>query len=525
MNKDNITSTPSPKRGQVFLSMKSIEQIKKAKVLNNYWNLDNCRWSDAPAVDAMIEELTKEGIKTRKQKTYMEDLKANFKIILLNLYHAYINDPERYVQYSRSSKRYSGDLKLSYDHVIEVTDFLRNKGKYITQEPGYPGSKGYEPKITKIKATSELVKVFEKHGISPEMLERDTSDVQLVRLKGKKLKDGARKPRKITRKPRNFKEMEDNLRLINKVIDQSVITLDISRAEMGWLNMMLNEDNDPYRHAVDLSRKTYYRTFINGVWNNGGRFYGPWWVNLPSDYRTKIMIDGSPVLEPDFSAYHPRLLYALNKAPYPDEEPYQLDGYPQTKAMRKFLKNVLLSIVNNVKPDVTTKAIRSEYRKQEEKAKRWNREFEDLGLGTLTDKLLWDIMSGLMKKHSAISNFFFSGYGNALQYIDSMIAEQVMLYFAKQGIPCLSIHDSFIVNVPYVEPLREFTDSLISHNFGVDIPLKDNFIENESRLSEIAFRQLREGLRDGTIDEEALMADFEELKNAWADYKREHPTN
>ena len=40
--------------------MSTLEKIEKAKSLNNYWNLDNCRWSDAPAVDSMVEELTKE---------------------------------------------------------------------------------------------------------------------------------------------------------------------------------------------------------------------------------------------------------------------------------------------------------------------------------------------------------------------------------------------------------------------------------------------------------------------------------
>jgi hypothetical protein len=44
-----------------------------------------------------------------------------------------------------------------------------------------------------------------------------------------------------------------------------------------------------------------------------------------------------------------------------------------------------------------------------------------------------------------IASHFGTGIGLRLQRVDSDIAEQVMLHFADQGIPCLGVHDSFIV--------------------------------------------------------------------------------
>jgi hypothetical protein len=45
--------------------------------------------------------------------------------------------------------------------------------------------------------------------------------------------------------------------------------------------------------------------------------------------------------------------------------------------------------------------------------------------------------------------------GLRLQRLDADIAEQVMLHFARQDIPCLGIHDSFIVPQRHEGELRE----------------------------------------------------------------------
>ena len=47
--------------------------------------------------------------------------------------------------------------------------------------------------------------------------------------------------------------------------------------------------------------------------------------------------------------------------------------------------------------------------------------------------------------HPTISKYFRSGKGIELQFKDSMIAEDILKHFTRQGKPCLCIHDSFIV--------------------------------------------------------------------------------
>jgi hypothetical protein len=60
----------------------------------------------------------------------------------------------------------------------------------------------------------------------------------------------------------------------------------------------------------------YYRVF-NGDLRHGGRWYGPFWQNLPSGARPKLLIDGEPVVEVDFAACQLRFMFAYIGLPDP----------------------------------------------------------------------------------------------------------------------------------------------------------------------------------------------------------------
>jgi len=71
-------------------------------------------------------------------------------------------------------------------------------------------------------------------------------------------------------------------------------------------------------------------------------------------------------------------------------------------------------------------------------------------------KLIADVMLDRLKvKHKAIRKYFNQGEGVKLQYIDSQVAEAVMLDMVGKGIPVLSIHDSFIVEVGHRDKLKQ----------------------------------------------------------------------
>ena len=53
---------------------------------------------------------------------------------------------------------------------------------------------------------------------------------------------------------------------------------------------------------MEFERVRLYRVFNNGSFDEGGRFYGGWWQNLPSEYRQFITINGHTTSEYDYSA-------------------------------------------------------------------------------------------------------------------------------------------------------------------------------------------------------------------------------
>ena len=60
------------------------------------------------------------------------------------------------------------------------------------------------------------------------------------------------------------------------------------------------------------------------------------------------------------------------------------------------------------------------------------------------------LRQAILDAHKPIADVFFQGHGNHLQYVDSCIAEQVMLSFiTRENAPVLPVHDSFIMHYAY----------------------------------------------------------------------------
>ena len=60
--------------------------------------------------------------------------------------------------------------------------------------------------------------------------------------------------------------------------------------------------------------------------------------------------------------------------------------------------------------------------------------------------LKWrEVSQRIIVKHHAIEDAFYSGQGLRMQYIDSQLAERVMLHFTSKDVSVLPVHDSFII--------------------------------------------------------------------------------
>jgi hypothetical protein len=190
------------------------------------------------------------------------------------------------------------------------------------------------------------------------------------------------------------------------------------------------------------------RIFNNGQFDQGGRFYGGWWQNIPSAWRGLIVMDpfNTPTLEFDYSGLHVKLLYAKEGQHY-EGDPYTIEGLPQYS--RPILKLVLLVALNASNIDEAAHAIRQRINRD---GLKWDEE-QDMEIDVL--------IQTFRHFHEELNQarYFFSGYGVRLQYLDSQIAEYVMVEAMKEGIVILPVHDSFIFAEPFKDKVVKLMDT------------------------------------------------------------------
>ena len=74
--------------------------------------------------------------------------------------------------------------------------------------------------------------------------------------------------------------------------------------------------------------------------------------------------------------------------------------------------------------------------------------------------------------HAGIAHHFHTDAGLRMQFVDSQIAEGVMLNLMERGIVVLPIHDSFIVQAPFVGDLKREMETVFRQVTGTDAKLK-----------------------------------------------------
>jgi hypothetical protein len=172
---------------------------------------------------------------------------------------------------------------------------------------------------------------------------------------------------------------------------------------------------------IGAASNQLHRVFNRSSFTLGGRFYGGWWQNIPSECRADITLNGIPTIELDYPRLHPTLLYAEVGSPmYGD--PYDLANWP-----RGLVKIAFNTLVNADSREAAIRSIANN--------------IGGAGAYAKAKSLICEIDA----KHPAIAPKFGSGAGLRLMRRDSDMAEALMLRLVKRGVVALPIHDSFIV--------------------------------------------------------------------------------
>jgi hypothetical protein len=184
-----------------------------------------------------------------------------------------------------------------------------------------------------------------------------------------------------------------------------------------------------------------YRVFNNDSFKQGGRFYGATYQQLSEKVRSGLLINGEPTVELDYSAHHIRMSYHLLGIDYRDDPYLALSDDP---GERNIMKRLLLVAIN---ADTEKKAIVGF------RGAVWKD--VDRSSGILTDKSIKKMLTHAKEVHAPIAKYIHSGKGRRLQNRDSQVTEGILLRMMNAEIPCLPVHDSYIVPKQYGDKLKE----------------------------------------------------------------------
>ena len=358
----------------------------------------------------------------------------------------YESSIHRRANWYSSNPRYR-DPNLTYKQTIAAFDgMVRLRLVEVTKDGRFDQFTG-SGEVTRYRPTDKLLEMLEGIEGDPFRDIEPNIDAECIILRDRI--DGVRTVIDYE-DDATTKEMRSNLRIINECLKRCWPDLRITDDEYKSLQERLLVDNE--KSPVDFSQRILTRIFSNGRFDQGGRFYRAWWHNVPSEYRKYITINGKRTCEYDYSQLNPHMAYYLRGADIGSEDAYSrvFDGEHRPLVKEAFNAMMQASTPLLGKPDgIDLSEV-------------------DFDWATLRQRVL--------DAHPSLADVFFQGHGNHLQFIDSCIAEKVMLQFVRSDDePVLPVHDSFIMHYAFGDmgELEEAMRRAFYDHFKKDIKVSE----------------------------------------------------
>jgi hypothetical protein len=235
-----------------------------------------------------------------------------------------------------------------------------------------------------------------------------------------------------------------DIEILNKRLAKTWIDLDLNDSQWAELSKRLAEHKKKDRpRFIRYNERQLYRVYHDTDFTTGGRYYGGWWQTIPREYRKHIVINGKATVEIDYSGFNPAILYASEGLELPDD-PYSPILGEKYRNLAKKLFNALINAKSDPKGPPRGVKIK----------------FDD-------QLLSWEqIKERIYEVHAPIRQHFCTGVGLWLMHEDSVLATGVLHYFANMGVPCLPVHDSFLVHHGYEEELKNKMMELFIERYG-----------------------------------------------------------
>jgi hypothetical protein len=397
------------------------------------------RWSDHPEVRNLTDEIwdayfAAEFGRTGRGKRPKTHPKLQLRVLLLDLYVAWVDDPTLSIGVAMNHTAYDAGSRYNAVHISPIICKLIRHAVAVGLIGFWRGSEG-AGMVSRIWAEAPLVEAFKRARFGVLDIGRFPDEECIILSRGK----GQWIPYDDTAE---IVEQRSRLRAYNKLLHRTFIDIPSLDRPMVELKSEAG-DEKPSVVRIDQNDKFVRRIYYRGTWDFGGRFHGGFWQRLPGDWRKRIYIDDRPVCEDDYKGMHLALLYGLAGYRCPGD-PYQLDELASDFApeeMRKWIKSLVLVSINARDEKTAFLAFRSD-QPTGSPAKHF------------TDKTLKVMLDEFRRVHPLIADRLCSDAGVDLMAVDGRIAARVIDHFTARDVPVLTIHDSFLCNIQHAAELR-----------------------------------------------------------------------
>jgi hypothetical protein len=441
--------------------------------------LDVHRWSEYKEANGFVDYvydtyLNNQSNENRRIK------KRHLKVILLDLYVAWLNDPDLNIAVHMTTGAYSDGTvfnkgKSRYNELnikvstIEIVHRL-HEADLIGFQKGFEGSPEWQGYISRIWPKDKLTRLFEDAAFGEFDIGYTDNRETII------LRDEDKNEVEYTDKTR-IKQMRLAVQQYNKLLEKTFIDIQsVDKPARIELPEGKKRRRSNRRVFVNITHhdKFVRRIFNNKSFSDGGRFYGGWWQRIDSNFRKDIRMNNTPTVEIDYSALHVILAYSEAGIDYwqtTSKDPYDLPvrGVNNLEYCRDITKLFLLLSLNASDEQALYKAFRSELNFREYPY-------------SFPDDVLSELLDTIKEHHPDISHMICSGAGLRLMNIDSRICDYVIADFVRTDTPILTVHDSFIVQIGEEDRLNQLMREAfeqVTYKVGIKAKFNENLTKKQ----------------------------------------------
>jgi hypothetical protein len=261
--------------------------------------------------------------------------------------------------------------------------------------------------------------------------------------------DGEYKPKK-TRKWISYQDTADTIayRFQVRMLNAFLGEVDIA---------FIDDGQEPRVDSYDHSLRRYFTHTHDGLelptFDQNGRLFGGFWMNLKKERRANIRINGEPIADLDFKNMFARLAYASVGQEPPEGDLYDvsgfLEGYDNTnKDHRDGIKQAFNSLLNGGRagsPEL----------------------FDLLPDGATALK----VRNAIQARHPALAPILETSVGMSLMFMESQVLLAILECLMAQDIVALPIHDGLMVAESQQAVAARIMEEMALALLGITMPV------------------------------------------------------